>query len=61
MATKASGMFWNIIYAVLIIFVIAVLLQLLGVFALSIAVANVIYILAIVFLVLALIHWAGLL
>ena len=61
MAMRTSNnVFWNIIYAILVVFVILALLQLLGVFSFSVAVANFIYILVVVALVLAVIHWAGL-
>ncbi len=60
MAARPANTFWNILYIVLVIFVILALLQLLGVFAFTSAVASIIYTLAVIFIIVAVLHLLGL-
>ena len=59
MAMRPTSAIWNIFYGILLVLIIAALLQLIGVFTLSSAIATVLYTLVVVFVVLTVVHLLG--
>lgn len=53
-------MLWNIVYILLVIFLIATLLNLLGVITMAVNLASVIYTLLVITVIVAVLHWIGL-